>query len=109
MCAISFNRSDLLRVIDGPEEVVGMVRHTIEKGGWKRGLQRFDLYNGCPEFKMYGNPWWADGGETVATRIFLMHLVANLESIGWVVYASVDISTGHEGRDLDSWILRKVR
>jgi hypothetical protein len=110
VCAMSFNMTDTVRVISGPPEVAHTVRACIQRF-WYRGLQRECLYYGEPEFKMHGNPWTAQGTETMQTRMFVGQLIEALDHAGWQVYASIDISTGKGGNDshyddLDSWILR---
>lgn len=110
VCAISFNETDKVRVIGGPQEVANVVRSCVHNF-WYRGLQRECLYYGQPEFKLLGNPWTAEGKETMQTRMFVGQLIEALDRGRWEVYASIDISRGKGGKkshidDLDSWILR---
>jgi hypothetical protein len=100
--------TDTVRVISGPPEVAQAVRACIQRF-WHRGLQRECLYYGEPDFKLQGNPWTAQGTETMQTRMFVGQLTEALDHAGWQVYASIDISTGKSKSrydDLDSWILR---
>ncbi|KAJ3024211.1 hypothetical protein HKX48_004484 [Thoreauomyces humboldtii] len=105
-CSVSFNMSDRIRSIDAPVEVTDAILRTI-KTRWAGGLQSQRLYEGVPEFKVYGRPWFTGGTETMATRLFIVSLIQAFETIGWRVYASIDISVGRGENvgDLDSWIL----
>lgn len=110
VCAISFNMSDKIRVINGPQEVAQVVRLCVQNF-WHRGLQREGMYYGAPDFKLNGNPWTPSGAETMQTRMFVGQLIEALDRAGWEVYASIDVIVGSAGSDsyvddIDSWILR---
>ncbi|KAJ3046774.1 hypothetical protein HK097_000526 [Rhizophlyctis rosea] len=110
ICSISFNRTDRIRLIGAPPHLQSAVHDTIVRC-WSKGLQDQKVYEGHPEWKLKGNPWWADSNETVQVRMFLARLIEAVERVGFVVYASVDISqgTGENNGDVDSWFLRQVR
>lgn len=104
--AISFNMGDRIRIIDAPS-FAACVKDAIQTQ-WRKGIQNERVYNGSIEFKLGGHPWYPDGSETVYGRMLLCQVIANIRAKGYKLYGSVDISQGHEGRDLESWIFRKV-
>jgi len=103
---LSFNMGDRIRIIDAP----GMgpyVREAINTQ-WAGKIQNERDYNGALEFKLEGNPWWPNGSDAVRSRMLLNQILANFRALGFKLYSSVDVSTGQEGRDLESWVFRKV-
>ncbi|KAG0259243.1 hypothetical protein BGZ95_004736 [Linnemannia exigua] len=108
MFCISFGSSDKLRVIEGSQEVVAVVRQAIQ-AQWKHGIQRDEVRETAQEFKLVGTPWYPSGDETVLSRMMLSQVLANLRALGYKLYTSVDISTGSgDNRDTDSWVFRRV-
>ncbi|CAF0998212.1 unnamed protein product [Didymodactylos carnosus] len=107
--SISFNKTDRIRVIDSPSlDLIETVKSGI-KQEWRQGIAHEINYYGSVEFKLNGNPFWADGQEAVTARIMLAQILSNLRNIGYKLYGSVDISHGHnDGHDLESWVFRKV-
>lgn len=104
---ISFNMTDRIRVIDAPA-IIPFVKKAIDMQ-WTRGVQNEREYYGSHEFKLSGTPWWPDGSETVMARMLLTQILANLRSIGFKLYGSIDQSTGTEkNQDLESWYFRKT-
>ncbi len=55
----------------------------------------------------HGYPWVGSGDEAVTSRIKLLDLLDCFTSFGWQLHASIDMSIGHEGRDTDTWFLRR--
>ena len=88
---ISFNSTDLLRVINAPENVIAAVRSTIQSN-WSRGIQRESIYAGSWEFKLKGTPWWAEGVEAVKSRYLVLKLMEALQAYGWSPVAAFDSS-----------------
>ena len=63
---------------------------------------------------MHGYPWYANGADTITTRLTLLHILDALAAYGWELHATVDMSQGGgseqtRGSDTDSWFLRKLR
>jgi len=106
MFAISFNMVDRIRIIDAPSFEV-CVKNAIQSQ-WHKGIQDRSNYYGSIEYKLVGYPWHADGSETVRCRMLLCQLIANIRAKGYKLYASVDITMGNKGSDLESWIFRRV-
>lgn len=104
--ALSFNMRDRIRIIDASSFVV-CVEDAL-KSQWPNGVQHKRDYCGSIEFKLSGNPWYPGGSQTVYSRMLLCQILANVRAKGYKLYASVDISTGREGMDLESWIFRRV-
>ncbi|KAJ2999853.1 hypothetical protein HDV02_001631 [Globomyces sp. JEL0801] len=102
--SMSINESDKLRLIDAPAELDSHV-HAVIQRVWKNGIQDKKIKEaGCIQYKLRGTPWYGQGGESVSARILVMELLAELESHGWYMYASVDMSIGREGGyEKDSW------
>jgi len=104
--AMSFNMRDRIRIIDAPS-LLPCVVDAVRKY-WPSGIQNQCDYYGSKELKLSGNPWWPDGSECVYGRMLLCQIIANVRANGYKLYGSVDISTGHKGMDLESWIFRRV-
>lgn len=104
--AMSFNMQDRIRIIDAPS-FAACVKDAIQRR-WHNGIQKERNYCGSIEFKLSGRPWYPNGSECVSGRMLLCQIIANIRAYGYKLYGSVDISIGHEGMDLESWIFRKV-
>lgn len=104
--AMSFNMNDRLRLIEGAS-LAGCIEEAI-RSQWDKGIQHKQDYYGSIEYKLSGNPWFASGSETVYSRMLLCQVLANVRAKGYKLYASVDISTGTKGMDLESWVFRRV-
>ncbi|KAJ3181344.1 hypothetical protein HDU85_003658 [Gaertneriomyces sp. JEL0708] len=109
-CSMAFNRTDRIRLIDAPEDMVSAVRACLAQS-WTKGVSTEQIYHGAHEFKLNGTPWYASGKDTVSTRALVMRLLETLDRMNWDVYASVDVmSTGNndgELGDVDSFILKR--
>lgn len=123
--AVSFNDYDKLRLIEVPVELIEPVQQilgsdTIQKEDWKENglyyqikLYEYNMivhfvFEFCPCFFFRrGSPWMPHGDETVSSRLILLSLLDCFSKLGWKLHASIDISQGHEGRDTDSWFLRR--
>ncbi|KAG0353821.1 hypothetical protein BC939DRAFT_472769 [Gamsiella multidivaricata] len=107
MFAMSFNRTDRIRLIDAPADIPALIKHAVQTQ-WKFGIQQEQIYDTSYEFKLRGNPFVPCGVEAVVSRMMLSQILANLRAIGFKLYASVDISVGTEGQDVESWVFRRV-
>lgn len=101
--SISFNRGDRLRLIGAPQEMIAPFGRVLGSLLQKEGF----IEHGAYEFKCKGWPWYAMGGDTVATRILLLRMLELLESFGFSLYASIDQSIGAGGdgttSETDTW------
>ncbi|OJD16580.1 hypothetical protein AJ78_03271 [Emergomyces pasteurianus Ep9510] len=99
MC-ISFNKSDLLQLIDAPKSLCQAMVNTL---GDK--VQRTQFLESSFEIKFLGYPWKAGGTETVETRLILLKMLDCLEQSGYTLYASVnqDAKQGEQKNDTDTW------
>lgn len=86
-CCISFSRSDRLRFIDAPDD---LVRSIIRRLG--QDVQSHERHDepGVYELKICGYPWSAGGSDTVVARAVALRLLAGLEAHGFSVYASIE-------------------
>ncbi|GJJ70790.1 hypothetical protein EMPS_03140 [Entomortierella parvispora] len=107
MFAVSFNRTDCIRIMDC-SSMVPLVRATIQKY-WTQGIQSDGKYCGAYQFQLRGNPFYTRGSEEVRIRMLLCQILTTIRNQGFKLYSSVDLSRGGEdGRDLESWMFRKV-
>ena len=105
--AISFTRSDRLRLFGAPAELIagfrGMLRSMAllqDEGAKDQGY----------EFKCCGNPWQASAKETMSTRQLFLKMLALLEEFGWSLYASVSQNNGMgDYSEADSWYCVRER
>lgn len=104
--ALSFNLDDRIRIIDAPS--MNVCVEDALSSQWPNGIKHKRDYNGAIEFQLSGRPWTATGSQTVQSRMLLCQLLANVRAKGYKLYGTVHISTGGEGRDLDSWVFRRV-
>ncbi len=44
----------------------------------------------------------------MTSRMKLLALLDCFTVFGWQLHASIDMSTGHEGRDTDTWFFRRT-
>ncbi|UJR08571.1 hypothetical protein I4U23_012830 [Adineta vaga] len=103
--SVSFDDYDKLRLISAPAELIPAVQKTlgqesIQREEWRDGGNAY-------QFKLRGNPWISNGEDATNTRLKLLSLLDCFVKYGWKLHASIDISQGHEGRDADSWFLRR--
>uniref|UniRef100_A0A914WMM7 Uncharacterized protein n=1 Tax=Plectus sambesii TaxID=2011161 RepID=A0A914WMM7_9BILA len=110
---------DLIRVIDGPPEVLKLVGSVIASH-WAKGIQsEGDSAKGCREWKLAGNPWsMYDGNsaDVIAGRLLLLKLLSELAELGWRVMCSADTSSriiqdddGYNvSEDGDTWFLARI-
>ncbi|CAF0821383.1 unnamed protein product [Adineta ricciae] len=103
--SVAFDDYDKLRLINVPPELIPAVRQSlgqeiIQREEWRDGGHAY-------QFKLRGNPWISNGEDATNTRLRLLSLLDCFIQYGWVLHASIDISQGHEGRDVDSWFLRR--
>ncbi|ORZ34924.1 hypothetical protein BCR44DRAFT_119912 [Catenaria anguillulae PL171] len=105
--SMSFNRHDRLRVIDAPDEALGVIDEAVRRG-WAQGVQERGVYCGAVEYKLRGNPWFTQFTfEFMSMRLLMAGIVADLHAIGYSVYASVDVSSISDGKGIDSWVIVK--
>ncbi|WVF71611.1 hypothetical protein IAT40_006419 [Kwoniella sp. CBS 6097] len=104
--AISFNESDKIRIIDPPDNFVkdAFVRAVQT---WPLGIQsQYEKEPGATQLKLRGNPWWtSDGTQVCQARMLACTILSAMESVGFELVGSVDMSIGGGDRnlDLDTW------
>ncbi len=92
--AVSFKQSDKMRFLGAPPDLIAAMSQMLKS---MRRLQSeavkttADNYH---EFKLLGNPWYASGEDTMATRQLILKLVETLEMQGWSLYACIDQNSG---------------
>ncbi|OJD28100.1 hypothetical protein ACJ73_00497 [Blastomyces percursus] len=101
---ISFNKSDLLQLIDAPKPLCqAMVNALGDK------VQRTQFLESSFEIKFHGYPWKASGTETVETRLILLKVLDCLEQFGFTLYASInqDTNQSEQKTDADTWFCQQ--
>lgn len=63
-------------------------------------LKSHELESDRLKLKFHGQPWQANGEETVQVRLLLLKLLEILERFGYSFYASVDQVNGSEEADV---------
>ncbi|KAI1314769.1 hypothetical protein EDD11_001738 [Mortierella claussenii] len=110
--AVSFNRTDRIRVISQqPAQVAFRMMELIKQAvaaQWKYGIQSEKDYCGAVEIKLQGNPFGSRGDESVYARMMLAQMIANFKAEGYKLYTSVCIGVGSDGNDVESWVLRRM-
>ena len=101
---LSLNGNDVVRLINAPQSLNSVVQDTLQRS-WHRGIQQVSRYAGSVQFKLKGNPWWAEGHETVEARFLILKLLESLQSYGWSAVASLD--TSRKVTDKSSFIFRR--
>ena len=91
MFAISLNRTDRLRLIAAPSDVLHIVASVIQQC-WARGIQQVKAYHGSQEYKLSGTPWWAEADQAVDSRRLIGSIIACLKFSGWDICATLEIS-----------------
>jgi len=110
----SFNEGDKLRLIGAPPNVINSVKQVLAGAVQSEEWKAKDI---AYQFKLHGYPWHSNGADTVVTRVLLMNILNALNSFGWEIHATIDMSQGHEsstqhssgGGDTDSWFFRKLQ
>ncbi|KAF9432859.1 hypothetical protein BGZ76_010230 [Entomortierella beljakovae] len=110
--AVSFNRTDRIRVISqqSPEvayRMMDLIKQAVASQ-WKYGIQKEKDYCGAHEIKLQGNPFGARGDQSVYARMMQAQMIANFRAEGYKLYTSIGLGPGKEGNDVESWILRRT-
>lgn len=103
---VSFNQRNRIRLIDAPDLMPCIVDACSQF--WTKGIDDQTEFNGCMELKLKGTPWYPVSEDAVRSKLVLCKVLANFRSLGYKLYASVDISYGTEGQDLETWVLRRI-
>lgn len=90
ICSISLNRTDRLRLIDVPDEVIDPMRVAIANS-WGY-IQSERLYHDTYEYKLSGRPWWGQGHDAVRSRQLLVAVLTTMAQYGWNLLQAADIS-----------------
>ncbi|KAF9995822.1 hypothetical protein BGZ80_000670 [Entomortierella chlamydospora] len=110
--AVTFNRTDRIRVIsqqssEAALRMMELIKQAVASQ-WKYGIQAERDYCGSLEIKLQGNPFGARGDQSVYARMMQAQMIANFRAEGFKLYTSIGLGSGEDGRDVESWILRRV-
>eukprot|EP01063_Lacrimia_lanifica_P010384 TRINITY_DN1709_c0_g1_i1.p1 TRINITY_DN1709_c0_g1~~TRINITY_DN1709_c0_g1_i1.p1 ORF type:complete len:526 (+),score=66.01 TRINITY_DN1709_c0_g1_i1:63-1640(+) len=109
MVSLSTNDTDKLRLVGAPPELRDMLVGAVDgaiRAGWPPGVQSRTIYHGAVQWKLAGNPWYAQGEETVHMRRMVCRLLEGLEQVGYTFYISADVSEKQILGDSDTLIFR---
>jgi hypothetical protein len=95
MC-LSFSDRDKIRLINAPQEMIGICRDIIV-AKWYQGInQEEQMRTSCSayQFKLNGNPWSgvAYSVEAIHIRSMLCYVIQAFKSHGWQYLVSADVS-----------------
>ncbi|KAK9241288.1 hypothetical protein V1525DRAFT_335067 [Lipomyces kononenkoae] len=97
---LSMHMTDRLRFLRFPKRDVSQVEAAIQRF-WSRGIQDTRTYGESYEVKLHGHPWrptsW--GNEKIDACRLICQILNSLFDMGWVLKASVDISTKEFDKD----------
>ncbi|ORZ36385.1 hypothetical protein BCR44DRAFT_194170 [Catenaria anguillulae PL171] len=111
MFAIAFGDMNCLCLIGVPEAAESVILRTIIEC-WGMGLKSTFECHGAKALHLRGRPWFGGtlvGGEPMqdfVARTMMAKVLAQLKTIGFRLYATMDLSNGDEA---PSWILLRSR
>lgn len=77
-------------VLNGPMDLHHLFKDVMEKS-WPQGIQRWTYENDVLMIKLKGNPWYANGEDTVHARVILHTLIGALQVKQWKLYANSNL------------------
>jgi hypothetical protein len=103
--AISFDNLDKLKIVgDIQRDLAQAVIQTFDSE-----LSGHELVQGRLLLKFHGKPWFPNGTDTVETRLWVLGLLQTLETYGYTVYSSIDMSNGPNGSETDVIFVHKQK
>ncbi|CZS94916.1 uncharacterized protein RAG0_11945 [Rhynchosporium agropyri] len=102
--SLSLHRSDRIRLLSFPQSEIDGLRNVIQVT-YAKGLQAEQKYGGSHEFKLYGNPWYGQSSDAIASRVIIREILSYLFSVGWILHATTDVSK--KQLDKDTLFFRK--
>lgn len=91
---VSPGGADKLAVVRGCDYVVTAVRDSV-KESWPYGIQNEKSEDVSMEkvyeFKLRGNPWQGEGGESTACRKLILQIIGNLGKLKWRLLTSTNL------------------
>ena len=83
---------DSLMVLNAPMELHQLFKDVVEKS-WPNGIQKWTYENDVLKIKLKGNPWCANGEDTVRVRVILHTLVTELLIKQWKLYGNSNLKS----------------
>lgn len=87
---VGLSSYDSLMVLNGPMDLHQTFKDVIEKS-WPQGIQRWTYENDVLMIKLKGNPWYANGEDTVHARVILHTLIGALQVKQWKLYGNSNL------------------
>lgn len=97
VCSISLNMTDRIRLIGLPIDVINAMRTAITNS-WG-AIQKEEDYHRTYEFKLKGNPWYAQGEDAVHCRRLLAAVLKTMAQFGWNLLQAADVSKKPDDKD----------
>lgn len=98
MFGMGLHKMDELRIVGRAEmddswqpQVVDALTKTIN-AIWPSGLKRSEQKDDFYVLEMHGCPWWADGTDSVQSRLLVAKIFESLMSLGWLIKSTIDCS-----------------
>ncbi|KAI9639661.1 uncharacterized protein MKK02DRAFT_39983 [Dioszegia hungarica] len=105
--SILLSRTDRLRIIGFPNDIIASLDGVIKRA-WKLGVQEQKAPDPLSwEWKLHGRPWTGQGIEGIASRRLIARIFGVLETKGWHLRLSADLSKSPS--DKDTLIFRSDR
>ncbi|KAJ3169215.1 hypothetical protein HDU88_001012 [Geranomyces variabilis] len=102
-CLISLHESDKIRLLSLPTDIRPAFEQAISRGTYS--VQSQGDYHGSYQYKLKGRPWWGQGDDAVRSRRLVVEIFRFMESCGWTLLLSADVSK--KPYDKDTWFFRR--
>lgn len=109
LSCISLHGRDTIRLISVPEHEAGTFHSALQKA-CGTGVTRTRIISTvlCPEYKVsHGNPWIAEGKNTVYARWIVLEMLKHMADFGWMACTPVKVTSSDT--DLDTLIFQRSK
>ncbi|KAG0262585.1 hypothetical protein BGZ95_003995, partial [Linnemannia exigua] len=110
MFVMSLMGKDKIRVIGaGPSlpAIVGTIKQAFATH-WKHSVKKETTQEKYHEFHMGGDPWAPSKSDEAMAKICMAQLLANIGSLGFKLYVSLDIHRGSKDSENECLVFRRV-
>ncbi|KAF9923617.1 hypothetical protein FBU30_006367 [Linnemannia zychae] len=101
---------DRIRIIGAGHSTPAVV-HIVKQAflaHWKHAIKKDIIVEQYHEFQIEGNPWTPQKSEEAAIRICIAQLLANMGSIGFKIYVSLDIQRSFKVTESECLVFRRM-
>ncbi|KAF9120223.1 hypothetical protein BGW39_011574 [Mortierella sp. 14UC] len=110
MFVMTLTGKDKIRVVGAGlsmPAVVGAIKQAI-LSQWKHPIKKDVVQENYHEFQLGGEPWVPSKAEEAAAKICMAQLLANVGSLGFKLYVSLDIHRGSKDSESECLVFRRV-